>query len=96
MGIVESKIILAVVYIAIFFDIIYKFFDKKRIKDERENLIHLKSLEFMQRVSSAVLAAFAILYIFYPKVNAIYAIIGLSICAIFSYPIGKAFFRNSN
>ena len=89
----ETNILRVVVFITVVFYFVFKYFDKKHIRDEREDLIHLKSLEFVQRISSWVTAAVAIVYIIYPEIDAIYPIIALFVCWVYSYPIGKLILR---
>jgi len=77
--------------IAIYF--VFDYFDEKQIKDEREELIRLKTFELVHRVTVAALCLIALAYSFFPQMNALYPMLGLVFSFLYTEIIGKLYFR---
>ncbi len=73
--------------------LIFDFVDGKRVKDEREELIQLKSLELAHKATLATLTAAALFYLFFPWVNSFYIILALILAALYTEILGKIFYR---
>ena len=79
------------VTMAIYF--VFEYFDEKQTKDEREELIRLKTFELVHKVTIATLALVAASYLFFPEINALYYIFVLMIAFLYTEIIGKLYFR---
>lgn len=82
---------IAIVSVAIYF--IFNYFDEKNIKDEREELIRLKTYEFMHRLVMTAITIIAAGFIFYPEMHAIYPVMLIVVCAMYGEIFGKWFYR---
>jgi hypothetical protein len=77
--------------VAIYF--IFEYFDGRVMKDEREELIRLKTFELMQRLTAWTLIAIAIILVFLPAIPAIYPVMALVLSAMYGEIFGKLYFR---
>ena len=77
-----------VIYLAV------DFMDGKRVKDEREELIQLKSLELAHKASLSTLAVLAFLYLFFPWMDGLYIILIMILAALYTEIFGKIYYRN--
>lgn len=82
---------ITIISVAIYF--IYEHFDSKAVKDEREELIRLKTFELMQKLTMATLTLIAIALIFYPQIAAIYPVMALVLSCMYGEIFGKIYFR---
>ena len=71
----------------------FDYFDGKRVVDEREQLIQLKSYELSHKVTLGTLAVFSAAYLFYPWIDAAYVIQALVLSALYTEIAGKLFYR---
>jgi hypothetical protein len=93
---VGEKVILRIlVFVIIAFGFIFRWLDGKRMKDERENLIHLKALETMHSVTAWVffLLAMAWVFVFYKQLSSVYIFFAMFASWELSYPLAKVYFR---
>jgi len=67
--------------------------ENRRVRDEREDLIRLKGLELAHKATLATLAGVALLYLFYPRINAFYIIEALVLSALYTEIWGKVYYR---
>ncbi len=72
---------------------IFNYFDEKAIKDEREELIRLKTFELMQKLTMAVLVVIAMLLIFLPSMAAIYPVLAVVASCMYGEIFGKIYYR---
>ncbi len=93
MDIVNLLRILIFVSIGCYF--IFDFFDGKKIKDEREELIRLKTLELVSKVTVWTLTLLALLYIFKPDIDAFYLLIALVLSSLYTEIFGKLYYRQN-
>jgi protein-S-isoprenylcysteine O-methyltransferase Ste14 len=77
--------------VAVYF--FYEWKERKIVRDEREILIHMKSLELMHKIFSYSLIPWVILYMIYPKMDAVYPIIVYATCCCAVHPISKQIYR---
>lgn len=82
---------LALLSLAIYFLVDY--LDGRRVPDEREELIRLKSLELAHKASLAALSALAFIYIFHPSLDAQVVILALVAATLYTEIAGKLYFR---
>ena len=83
---------LAFVSIALYLG--FDFWDGKRVKDEREELIQLKSLELAHKVTIGTLSLLVIIHLFFAWLNVIYVIQAIILAALYTEVIGKIYYRN--
>ena len=72
---------------------IFDFFDSKRIVDEREELIKLKSSVFSHRLMMSCLSLMSVAFLIYPNMHAFYPIMGSIISSMYGEIIGKMYYR---
>jgi len=82
---------LAVISVVIYF--VFEYFDKKTLKDEREELIRLKTFELMQKLNLWALTAMAGVFFFYPEISAIFPLMALVLTSLYGEIFGKIYFR---
>lgn len=76
--------------IAIYF--IYGYLDEKKIKDQREEFLKLKTFELIQKMTLFTVTFVSIIF-FYPTLPAFVPIILIVICSMYAEIIGKAYLR---
>ena len=81
----------AFVSVVIYFS--FDHFDGKRIKDEREEFIKLKTFELIQKVALAALTLLSALLMFYPAMPGYVAIIIFVFSFMYAEIVGKIYFR---
>lgn len=82
---------LGLVSVAIY--MLFDFIDGKRVKDEREELIQLKSLEFSHKATLCVLTLIAGFYMFYPWMSAFTVIVLIVLAALYTEIFAKFYYR---
>ncbi len=78
--------------IAIYF--IYYYLDEKKIKDEPEEFLKLKTFELVQKMTLFTVTFVSVIYFFYPSLPAFVPIILIVICSMYAEIIGKAYLRS--
>ena len=82
---------LLLVSVVIYF--IFDFLEGRRLRDEREELIRLKSLELSHKASMATVTALAFLYFCKPEMSALTPIVAFVIAALYFEMLGKVYYR---
>lgn len=77
--------------IAVYF--IFEHFDKKNVRDEREELIRLKTFELVQKTTSFAILVLAAANWLYTEMSASVAIIVMILFGMYSEIFGKLYFR---
>ncbi len=72
---------------------IYDYFETKQIKDEREELIRLKTFELVHKTTTSTLCVMAVLYFFFPWIPALYPILAVILSFLYTEILGKIYFR---
>lgn len=72
---------------------VFDYFDAKRIKDEREELIRLKTFELVGKTTTATVTVLALVYAFYPRMDAFIPLLSLIAASMYSEILGKIFYR---
>lgn len=72
---------------------VYEYFDSKNVKDEREELIRLKTSGLVHQVTTSTLLIVAVLYLFFPEVDALYPIQAVMLSFLYTEILGKIYFR---
>ena len=73
----------------------YTHFQKREVADERAKLIHLKSLEAVQKGYSAVIVSIAGLYFFFAPIDAIYVLATFAVALFVTYPLSSMYYKRS-
>jgi hypothetical protein len=68
-------------------------FDSRQIKDERENLIQMKTYELVHKVTTTILLIIALIYVFLPSMNALFPVLALSLAFLYTEIFGKIYYR---
>jgi hypothetical protein len=71
----------------------FDFVDRRRVKDEREELIRLKSLELAHQATLGTLTVLALVYVFYPGLDTVYFLIAIVLAALYTEIVGKIYYR---
>ena len=82
---------LAISSILVYF--IFSFFEDRRVDDEREELIRLKTFELVQKLTMWAITAFAVVICFQPQFPAIYPLLVLVLANMYSEIAAKIYFR---
>ncbi|MCM0606250.1 MAG: hypothetical protein KA715_09180 [Xanthomonadaceae bacterium] len=82
---------IAILSVAIYLG--FDFWDSRRVKDEREELIQLKSLEFAHKATIGMLTLLALIYVFYAELDALYIFLGIILSSLYTEIFGKIYFR---
>lgn len=77
--------------IAIYF--VFAFFDSQQVKDEREELIRLKTFELVHRATTSALMVISFVYFCLPSLNAIYPMFMMVLAFLYTEIFGKIYFR---
>ena len=72
---------------------IYDYLDVKKIKDEREEFLKLKTFEFVQKITLISITLLSVAYFFFPAMPAYVPIILIVVCSMYSEILVKAYFR---
>ncbi len=73
---------------------IFDFFEDKRVYDEREELIRLKTHTIVQKTSSWSLAALTVLYIYNRDIPGIVFLVAMVLASLYSEIIGRVYWRS--
>ena len=84
--------ILALLSVIIYF--VFSYLDGRRVKDEREEMIQLKSLELAHKATLGVLATTSAIYLFAPWMDALFVIQAIVLSALYTEMFGKIYFRS--
>ena len=80
-----------IVTVVIYF--IHDYFQAKQIKDEREELIRLKTYELVHKTTTSTLCVLALVYFFFPAMPALYPVLAVVLSFLYTEIIGKVYFR---
>jgi hypothetical protein len=87
----ENLRYLTLISVIIYF--IFEFLDRKTVKDEREELIRLKTYELMQKLTMWSLTALALSFVFFPEMPAMLPVMILIFASMYGEIAGKLYFR---
>jgi hypothetical protein len=73
---------------------IFDSFEDRRVRDEREELIRLKTHRFVQKVSSYSLCALTVLYIYDREQPAIVFLVAMVLASLYSEIAGRLYWRS--
>ena len=90
---VNVEIIRYLAFLSVLIYFCFEYFDNKRIKDEREEFIKLKTFELSQKVSLAALTVMSALLMFYPTLPGYAAILVFVFSFMYAEIFGKLYFR---
>ncbi len=82
---------LVLVSVVIYF--IFEHFDKQMKKDEREELIRLKTFELLQKLNLWALTILACWFFYDPGMSAIFPLMALVLTSLYGEIAGKIYFR---
>ena len=83
---------LAFISVMIYFA--FDYWDSRHVKDEREELIRLKSLELAHKATLGILSLVTFVFLFYPWLSALYIILPIILAALYTEMAGKIYYRN--
>lgn len=86
-------IIRSIALVSVIIYLAFDYLDSKRVKDEREELIQLKSLEFAHKSTIGMLSVLALIYLFYAELDALYIFLGIILSSLYTEILGKLYFR---
>lgn len=72
---------------------VFDHFDGKRVRDEREELIRLKTFELLQKLNMWALTLISIWFVFEPQMPAIVPVIALVVTSLYGEIFGKIYYR---
>ena len=73
----------------------FEYFDRKHVRDEREELIRLKTFEWVQKTILFSTSLLTLAYWLYPEMSAAVPIIVIILAGMYSEILGKLFFRQN-
>lgn len=82
---------LAMVSVILYF--VFGFWDSKRIQDEREELIRLKSFELMHKLTLISVTLAAVVILWNPDIAATYPVMLVVLASMYGEIFGKLFYR---
>ncbi|MBL7687171.1 MAG: hypothetical protein JNJ49_03980 [Bdellovibrionaceae bacterium] len=83
-------------YVVLFTVVVYfafSYFDTKSVKDEREELIRLKTFELMQKLTVWTLVIIAASLAIWPETPAIFPVMALVVSSMYTEVFGKIYYR---
>jgi hypothetical protein len=89
---VELVRYLSIISVAIYF--CFDYFDGKRVKDEREEFIRLKTFELIHKVTITALTLFSVAVILYPEIPAALAVLVFVFAFMYAEIFGKLYLRS--
>jgi len=84
-----------VIFLSVVIYLIYDFFERKNILDEREELIKLKSFEFIQKVNTFTLFIFSLGYFFLKNIDGLLIISVLILSTLYTEIFSKLYYRRT-
>lgn len=78
---------------SVFIYFIFGWMDRQVVKDEREELIQLKTYELMQKLTMWSLTALAFSFVFYPTMPAVIPVMILIFASMYGEIFGKLYYR---
>jgi hypothetical protein len=90
---INIELIRYLAFISVIIYFCFDYFDSKRIKDEREELIKLKTFEFSQKVALAALTLLSASLMFFPALPGYVAILIFVFAFMYAEIFGKLYFR---
>jgi uncharacterized membrane protein len=84
------------IFISVIIYFIYDFIDQKKVKDEREEFLKLKTFELVQKVTIFTISLLSIAYILYPDMPAYVPLTFIVISSLYAEIIGKAYLRRKH
>lgn len=72
----------------------FEYFDRRKIKDEREEFLKLKTYELVQKVTLLFVSLLSITYLLYPEMPAFVPITLIVICSMYTEIFGKLYLRS--
>ncbi len=90
---INLEIVRYVAFISVIIYFCFEYFDNKRIKDEREEFIKLKTFEFIHKVTLVSLSLLSFGLIFIPDIPGFLAILIFVFSFMYAEIFGKLYFR---
>ena len=72
---------------------VFEYFDRKKLKDEREEFLKLKTFEWVQKISLVSMTLLSLIYLFYPGMPAFVPLIVLVITTMYAEIFAKFYLR---
>jgi uncharacterized membrane protein len=94
MSIIPFEYIKYFIFSSVIIYFIFDYLDQKKLKDEREEFIKLKTFELVQKTTLAVVSLISVAYLLYPSMPAYVPIILIVISSMYTEVLGKLYLRN--
>jgi len=72
---------------------VFDYFEKKRVKDEREELIRLKTYEFVQKANILALLLLSVAYFFTLSISGVFIIFVLILSSLYTEIAARFYYR---
>lgn len=82
-----------IIFLSIAVYLVYDHYDAKRVSDEREEFLKLKTFDVVQKVNTFTLLFLAILYFFIPNISGPIVISVLIVSSLYTEIFAKLYFR---
>lgn len=93
MNYVTSESIRYFIILSVLIYFVFDYIDQKKIRDEREEFLKLKTFELMQKVTLFSVSLLSVAYVLYPAMPAYVPIIIIVVCGMYTEIIGKTYLR---
>ncbi|MEQ1723934.1 MAG: hypothetical protein ABL930_12220 [Pseudobdellovibrio sp.] len=93
MNYIEFQYIKYFIFASVIIYFVFDYFDQKKIKDEREEFLKLKTFELVQKVTLSCVTLLAVAYFLYPEMPAFVPIIVIVISCMYAEVFGKIWLR---
>lgn len=93
MNYVTGEYIRYFIIISVIVYFIFDYIDQKKIRDEREDFLKLKTFELVQKVTLFSVSLLSVAYVLYPAMPAYVPIIIIVVCGMYTEIIGKTYLR---
>jgi cbb3-type cytochrome oxidase subunit 3 len=83
--------LLLILTVIIYF--VFDHFDQRRVKDEREEMIRLKTFELVHKCTTFTLCFLSVLYFLFPSMPVLYPLFAVTLSFLYAEIIGRFYFR---
>ncbi len=81
------------IFISVVIYFIFDYFDRRKINDEREEFLRLKTFELVQKTTLFTISLLSIAYLLYPQMPAWVPLILIVVSSLYTEIFGKYFLR---
>ena len=81
------------ILLSVFAYLVFDFFENRRVMDEREELIRLKSFELTQKMNMWTITALATWFAYDPQMPALYPLAASVLASLYGEIVGRTYYR---